>query len=73
MKSIAIIILNLADFVHYFLQRYFRGAHGALLLYDCTQPATLDSIANWQNELNERVILANGNPLPAVLVGTKVK
>ena len=55
------------------IQRYFQGAHGALLLYDSTQPATLDSIVNWQKELSDRVYQRNGDPLPTVLVGTKVK
>jgi len=53
-------------------QRYFQGAHGALLLYDCTRSTTLDSIVNWEKELNERVYQRNGDPLPTVLIGTKV-
>ena len=60
-------------FVYSTIQRYFQGAHGALLVYDCTRPTTLDSIVGWQKELNERVYQRNGDPLPAVLVGTKVK
>ena len=44
-----------------------------MLLYDCTRPETLDSIVNWQKELSERVYQRNGDPLPTVLVGTKVE
>ena len=60
------------EYIIFIVQRYFQGAHGALLLYDCTRPVTLDSIVNWQKELNERVYQRNGNPLPTILIGTKV-
>ncbi|KAI4374479.1 hypothetical protein MLD38_012468 [Melastoma candidum] len=47
---------------------YYRGALGALLVYDITRRATFDSIKKWLHELREF-----GNPdIVIVLVGNKL-
>lgn len=48
---------------------YYRGAAGALLLFDITRPETYELIPNWINEL----VRNNKNRIvPMVLIGNKV-
>lgn len=46
---------------------YYRGAVGALLVYDVTSRISFDNAANWLNELRE---YANNNVV-ILLVGNK--
>ena len=32
---------------------YYHGAHGALLVYDCTRPSTFESILGWTMKLSK--------------------
>ena len=65
------IALQLWDFggqkrFRFLLKKYVKGAAGALLLYDLTNPATIESANEWV----ELVRMHNSN-LPIILVGTK--
>jgi small GTP-binding protein len=53
------------------MKSYYRGAMGALAVYDITQPKTLDSLDSWIQEARDR---ANTNleDIPVVLVGNKI-
>ncbi|MFW9853561.1 MAG: Rab family GTPase [Candidatus Thorarchaeota archaeon] len=52
------------------MKAYYKGAFGALAVYDITQPKTLDSIDVWIAEVRER---AETFPeLPVVLIGNKI-
>ncbi len=52
------------------MKSYYRGAMGALAVYDVTQPKSLDSLDSWVLEARER---ANSSiDLPVVLVGNKI-
>ena len=46
---------------------YYHGAHGALLVYDCTRPATFESIPGWANEIVKNV----RRPIPMILLSNK--
>lgn len=46
---------------------YYHGAHGALLVYDCTRPSTFESILGWTNEIVKNV----RRPIPMVLLSNK--
>ncbi|MFX0139601.1 MAG: Rab family GTPase [Candidatus Hodarchaeota archaeon] len=48
-------------------QLYYKGAQGALMVYDVTRAATFNSIANWHEEL-----LKNAGSIPKVLIANKV-
>ena len=46
----------------------YRGAHGALIVYDITRRSTFDSLASWCSGVREQC----GPNCPIVLVGNKV-
>uniref|UniRef100_A0AC34QI52 Uncharacterized protein n=1 Tax=Panagrolaimus sp. JU765 TaxID=591449 RepID=A0AC34QI52_9BILA len=50
---------------------YYKDAHGALILCDCTRRATLEGALRWKTDLDNKVCLANGRPVPAVLISNK--
>lgn len=53
------------------LRLYFRNATGACVVYDCTRPATLELAKKWKAEIDSKVTLPDGSPLPCILLGNK--
>ena len=45
---------------------------GGFVVYDITDKASLDHCKKWKKEIDEHVLLRNGNPIPTVLIGNKV-
>jgi len=52
------------------MKSYYKGAMGALAVYDVTQPKSLDSLDSWVTEVRE--LADTFNDLPVVLVGNKI-
>ena len=50
---------------------YYRDAHGALLVYDVTQKKTFENVIKWKREIDEKVELDDGSPIPVLLLGNK--
>ena len=50
---------------------YYKGAMGALVVFDITKSSTLDAASVWKRNLDKNVSLANGRPVPAVLLANK--
>jgi Ras-related protein Rab-2A len=48
---------------------YYRGAHGAILMYDATNRASFENLEYWLHEINHN---ANMPHLVKVLVGSKL-
>ncbi|KAM4625268.1 ras-related protein Rab-32 [Polymixia lowei] len=50
---------------------YYREAMGALVVFDVTKWPTLESASQWKQDLDSKVRLDNGSPIPAVLLANK--
>lgn len=50
---------------------YYKYAIAAILVFDLGRPATFESVLKWQKDLNEKVMLANEDPVPMVLLANK--
>lgn len=50
---------------------YYKDAVGALVVFDVTRGVTMSAAQNWRVDLEEKVLLPNGNPVPVVLCANK--
>ncbi|KAI6173723.1 Ras-related protein Rab [Aphelenchoides besseyi] len=55
---------------------YYRDAHGAVVLCDCTKKRHLftDTVAGafrWKKDIDNKLSLVNGQPIPAILLANK--
>jgi len=50
---------------------YYKDATGAMLVWDMSRPSTFQTIAKWKREIDSKVKLANGKPLPVILCANK--
>ncbi|XP_058613876.1 ras-related protein Rab-38 isoform X2 [Onychostoma macrolepis] len=50
---------------------YYREAVGALIVFDVTRASTFDAVLKWKDDLDLKVTLSNGKPVPAVLLANK--
>eukprot|EP00053_Salpingoeca_punica_P020634 m.212101 g.212101 ORF g.212101 m.212101 type:complete len:217 (+) comp19545_c0_seq1:133-783(+) len=50
---------------------YYKYAVAAVLVFDLGRPATFESILKWHRDLNSKVELPNGDPLPVILLANK--
>lgn len=54
---------------HKITQAYYRGSHGIVLVYDISDPETLDNTAYWMKSIRDT---AGSNRVQICLVGNKV-
>ncbi|ENN81134.1 hypothetical protein HUJ04_012556 [Dendroctonus ponderosae] len=50
---------------------YYKEAVGAFIVFDVTRRNTFESVANWKTDLDSKVQLPDGSPLPCVLLANK--
>lgn len=50
---------------------YYREAVGALVVFDMTRLSTFHAVLKWKGDLDSKVALSNGCPVPAVLLANK--
>lgn len=50
---------------------YYKGAMGALVVFDITNSSTLEAASEWKQDLDSKVCLDDGRPVPAVLLANK--
>lgn len=51
-------------------QAYYRGAVGALLVFDSTDPG-FENVIKWKEDIDKKVQLRNDNPIPCILIANK--
>ncbi|XP_022173772.1 ras-related protein Rab-38-like isoform X1 [Myzus persicae] len=50
---------------------YYKDALGAFVVFDVTRPATFEAVAKWKQDLDAKVSLEDGSPIPCVLLANK--
>lgn len=55
-----------------YLQVYYKEAVGAFVVFDVTRLSTFEAVQMWKADLDNKVLLPNGKPIPAVLLANKV-
>eukprot|EP00759_Apiculatamorpha_spiralis_P010686 PhF_6_TR17425/c0_g1_i3/m.26669/K07918/RAB32; Ras-related protein Rab-32 len=50
---------------------YYQAAVGALVVYDVSRASTFDAVTKWKEDVDSKVHMADGQPIPCVLVGNK--
>jgi len=50
---------------------YYKEAVGAFVVFDVTRAATLEAVPKWKADLDSKVVLPDGRPIPTVLLANK--
>ncbi|KAJ8045106.1 Ras-related protein Rab-32B [Holothuria leucospilota] len=50
---------------------YYKYAIAAIIMFDLSRPATFDSVIKWSEDVNQKVMLANEQPIPVLLLANK--
>ena len=51
---------------------YYKEAVGAFIVFDVTRVSTFEAVQKWKNDLDSKVHLPDGSPIPCVLLANKV-
>lgn len=50
---------------------FYKGAMGAVVVFDITKSSTLEAASAWKQDLDSKVYLNSERPVPAVLLANK--
>ncbi|XP_058804078.1 ras-related protein Rab-32 isoform X4 [Phymastichus coffea] len=50
---------------------YYKEAVGAFIVFDVTRSTTLDAVVKWKQDLDSKVQLPDGTPIPCILLANK--
>lgn len=50
---------------------YYKEAAGAFIVFDVTRNATFDAVIKWKQDLDSKVQLPDGSPIPCILLANK--
>jgi Ras-related protein Rab-32 len=52
---------------------YFKEAVGCFIVFDVTRGLTFEAVTKWKTDLDNKIQLPNGNPIPCILLANKVR
>ncbi len=52
---------------------YYKDAVGCFIVFDATRRSTFEGVSIWKTDLDNKVQLPDGSPVPCVLLGNKVR
>ena len=52
---------------------YYKEAAGAFVVFDVTRSSTFEAVKIWKKDLDNKCFGPDGSPVPAVLLGNKVR
>uniref|UniRef100_A0A8C5QQK8 Ras-related protein Rab n=1 Tax=Leptobrachium leishanense TaxID=445787 RepID=A0A8C5QQK8_9ANUR len=50
---------------------YYKEAVGAFIVFDVTRGSTLEAVMKWKSDLDSKVYLPSGGPIPTILLANK--
>ncbi|XP_042637229.1 ras-related protein Rab-32 [Orycteropus afer afer] len=50
---------------------YYKDAVGAFIVFDISRGSTFEAVLKWKTDLDSKIHLPNGSPIPAVLLANK--
>jgi Ras-related protein Rab-32 len=50
---------------------YYKEAVGAFIVFDVTRVSTFEAVAKWKKDIDNKVLLPNGEKIPVVLLANK--
>ncbi|XP_070589779.1 ras-related protein Rab-32 [Erythrolamprus reginae] len=50
---------------------YYKEAVGAFVVFDITRGSTFEAVSKWKHDLDSKVVLPNGSPIPTILLANK--
>ena len=50
---------------------YYREADAAVIMFDLTSQRTFEAVAKWKADVDDKVLLSSGEPVPCLLLGNK--
>ncbi|KAF0852509.1 Ras-related protein Rab32 [Andalucia godoyi] len=50
---------------------FYKEAVGGVVVYDMSRNQTLDSVRRWKKDIDEKVLMNDGRPIPCILIGNK--
>jgi GTPase SAR1 family protein len=51
---------------------YYKDAVAAVVVFDLTDRNTFDAALKWKEDIDSKVLLKNGDPIPVLLIGNKL-
>jgi Ras-related protein Rab-32 len=51
---------------------YYKDAVGCFIVFDVTRASTFEAVIKWKDDLDSKVTLQDGSPIPCVLLANKV-
>lgn len=52
---------------------YYKEAAGAIVVFDVTRAATFEGALKWKSDLDQKLQLLDGRPIPSILVANKAR